>query len=139
MLKRTTNANNQRYADYGGRGIGVHPEWQASFEAFARDTAEGFSPELTLERIDNNRGYEPGNVRWATYVEQARNTRRSRRVEFRGQTRVLVEWCEVLGLSYGAVRQRLQKGWSIERALATGADRDALAWLDEVDAPGEVA
>jgi hypothetical protein len=139
MLKRTTNANSGRYADYGGRGIGVHPEWQDSFEAFARDMAEGFSPELTLERIDNDRGYEPGNVRWATYVEQARNTRRSHRVEFRGQTRVLVEWCEVLGLSYGAVRQRLYKGWSIERALTTGVDREALDWLDGINAPGKDA
>jgi hypothetical protein len=129
MLKRTTNANSERYADYGGRGIGVHLEWQESFEAFARDMAAGFSPELTLERIDNNRGYEPGNVKWATYKEQARNTRRSRRVEFCGQTRVLVEWCEVLGLSYGAVRKRLRDGWPTERALTTGANPAALAHL----------
>jgi hypothetical protein len=139
MVKRTTNPNGARYADYGGRGITVCPEWRQSFEAFARDMGPTFQPGLTLERIDNERGYAPGNVRWATYREQARNTRRNHRVQFRGQNRILVEWCELLGLSYGAVRQRLYRGWPTERALTTGADPEALARLVGSDEDGQAA
>lgn len=131
MRQRTSNPNREDYARYGGRGVTVCPEWRDSFEAFARDMAPGFSPGLTLERIDNSRGYEPGNVRWATYIEQNRNRRSNRLLEFRGETKSLAEWVELLGLNYDAVKARLARlGWSVERALTTGADPDALARVD---------
>lgn len=131
MRQRTSNPNRADYARYGGRGVTVCAEWRESFEAFAHDMGPGFSPDLTLERVDNTRGYEPGNCRWATHVEQNRNRRSSRLLEFRGQTKSLVEWVELLGLRYHTVKARLSRlGWSVERALTTGADPSALAQLD---------
>jgi hypothetical protein len=79
MKDRCLRKNHPHYKDYGGRGITVCPEWIASFEAFLRDVGRKPSPELTLERIDNNDGYNKRNVKWATWNEQARNRRKPKR------------------------------------------------------------
>jgi hypothetical protein len=132
MITRTTNPNFDRYADYGGRGITVCPEWRESFEAFVRDMGPSYADHLTIDRVDVDGNYEPGNCRWATYKEQARNTRRNRYLTFRGRTKAVAEWAEVLGLKPQAVIDRLDdSGWSVERALTTGADSNALAQLTE--------
>lgn len=74
IIQRCTNPDNPRYSYYGGRGIRICEEWRNSFEAF-RDYV-GLRPKnRSLDRIDNNGNYEPGNVRWATYSEQVRNRR----------------------------------------------------------------
>ena len=66
MKARCTNPNCKDYHNYGGRGITVHPTWVNSFSTFLTDVGERPSKEFSLDRIDNNKGYEPGNVRWAT-------------------------------------------------------------------------
>ena len=78
MIQRTTNPRNPAWRDYGGRGITVCKRWR-DFAAFLADMGE--RPDgLTLDRIDNDRGYEPGNCRWATWSEQRRNQRARRKV-----------------------------------------------------------
>jgi hypothetical protein len=72
---RCLNCNSQRYPDYGGRGITVHPEWVHDFKAFYEHVGPKPSPDHSLDRINNEGNYEPGNVRWATWVEQAANCR----------------------------------------------------------------
>jgi hypothetical protein len=81
MIQRCENPNDAAYPRYGGRGITVHPEWRADFAAFLRDVGHRPSPELSLDRIDNDRGYEPGNVRWATAKQQANNRRKPTKKE----------------------------------------------------------
>lgn len=75
---RCFNPKTRSYADYGGRGITMCPQWVASFETFLADVGRCPSPELLLDRIDNDKGYEPGNMRWTTRTVQNNNQRRPR-------------------------------------------------------------
>lgn len=75
MRKRCGNPKDKAYRNYGARGIHVCPEWQRSFEAFFAHVGPKPSPDLSIDRIDNDRGYEPGNVRWADTSTQNRNRR----------------------------------------------------------------
>lgn len=72
---RCYSRGNASYARYGGRGIQVCDRWRASFEAFLADMGSRPSPRHSIDRLDNDRGYEPGNCRWATALEQARHRR----------------------------------------------------------------
>lgn len=104
------------FKNYGARGISICPEWE-SFERFIADMGRRPSPDHSLDRIDNGRGYEPGNCRWATQREQCRNKRRNRIVTYRGEKLTLVEASERAGIDPITVGTRLHKGWSEERAL----------------------
>lgn len=130
MKTRTTNPNHDFYDRYGGRGITVCERWK-DFANFQADMGPTFDKELLLERIDNDGPYSPANCRWATRQEQARNTRRTVFVEFRGHKRSLPDWCELLGLNYNTAKRRLLDGWSAERALTTGVLPERLADLPE--------
>lgn len=75
IIQRCTNPNYTYYSNYGGRGITICSKWRESFASFLADVGERPSKDLTLERILNDVGYEPGNTKWATRLEQAHNTR----------------------------------------------------------------
>lgn len=96
------------YADYGGRGIVLCERWQ-NYANFREDLLPGFQPGLQIDRIDNDKGYEPGNIKWSTAKEQARNRRTNRLVTAFGETHSLAEWCENRGLPYARVNARLNK------------------------------
>lgn len=74
---------------------------------------------MTIERIDNNKGYQPDNCRWATKTEQTRNRVSNLIIEFRGQKMCVVEWAEFLGIAPHVISLRLRYGWDIQKALTT--------------------
>lgn len=119
MKERCYNVNQKSYKHYGQRGIKVCDEWLNDFQAFYDwAMSHGYNRGLTIDRIDVNKNYSPDNCRWATTKQQNRNTTRNRLITINGDTRCLSDWCELLGLKYKRVHNRLNKHhWSIERAL----------------------
>lgn len=116
MIERCGNPSHPAYSQYGGRGITVCNRWLSSVERFLEDM--GHPPDgLSIDRIDNDGNYEPGNCRWASRKEQSRNRRTNRIIEFRGERLCLMEWAERLGISFQTLRHRFLRGWSVEDAL----------------------
>lgn len=111
MKSRCHNPKNHAYKWYGGRGITVCAEWRQSLAAFAAHVGPRPSPEHSIDRIDNSKGYEPGNVRWATVQAQKANRSVVRLVTIGDVTRPAIEWGRLLGLSRKTVWTRLKKGW----------------------------
>lgn len=114
IIGRCRNPEDTSYPRYGGRGITVHDEWADSFDAFLRDVGQAPSPAHSIDRIDNDAGYRPGNVRWATQQEQALNT--SRTIKIDGVP--LVTICRERGLKAATIRARIRRGLTPEQALA---------------------
>lgn len=121
MKGRCYSKTNPRYKEWGGRGITMCAEWKDSFLAFYKwSVANGYSDDLTIDRIDNDKGYYPSNCRWTTLKEQANNTRRCHFVVFNGETHTLSEWAEILGINRKIISDRIIKlKWPIEQALTT--------------------
>lgn len=119
MRDRCYRPKTRGYANYGGRGIRVCDRWRESFEAFYEDMGPRPSPEHQLDRIEGDKGYEPGNCRWATRAEQNRNRKDNVVLEFRGERMCLTDWAKRSGMSKGTLRDRLARGMSIEEALTT--------------------
>ena len=103
------------YSRYGGAGIGVCESWQ-TFKGFIADMGEAQNG-LTLERIDNGKGYGPDNCKWATYAEQNRNKSNSKKLTLNGRTQVAADWIAELGLTHDQVYKRIRRGWSDEEVL----------------------
>jgi len=107
---------------YFARGIGICEEW-ATFEAFLRDMGRKPSPSHSIDRIDNDRGYEPSNCRWATFGEQMRNRSSNHVIAARGERRTLAEWARVANIKRETIARRLRAGWEAERAIFLPADK----------------
>jgi hypothetical protein len=118
MKARCTCKASAGFKNYGGRGIRVCDRWRHSFEAFLEDMGT-CPPGHSLDRIDTNGNYEPGNCRWADRVTQNNNTSRNRLVVYRGREQTLSEWCRELCLGYDRVKARLRRGDPPERAFST--------------------
>lgn len=110
IKQRCNNPKRKQYEDYGGRGIKMHTEWAASFPAFIEAVGRRPSPELTLDRKKNNKGYVPGNMRWATRVQQNSNRRSVRMVKVNGKAMPMAQASAALGASSKTVRMRLKRG-----------------------------
>lgn len=116
MRRRCESPSDRHWSSYGGRGIRVGDRWQ-SFDAFIEDMGSKPSPKHTLERIDNDGHYEPGNCRWATMAEQNRNSRRTKRLTYGGRTLSATAWAAKMGMSRVTLYGRLRKGWPVDDAL----------------------
>jgi hypothetical protein len=104
---------------YGDRGIAVAPEWRGrgGFARFLAHVGPRPSPDHSIDRIENDGHYEPGNVRWATYAEQNSHTSRTRSVTIGGRTQHLAAWAREVGISQAAMVARINAGWSEARLL----------------------
>lgn len=110
MKSRCENADDAKYPEYGGRGISVCAQWRTDFEAFATYMGPRPSASHSIDRIDVNGNYEPGNCRWASPKEQARNKRRHRLVIYQGSSMPLSQACELANINYRSALYRLNRG-----------------------------
>lgn len=134
MKKRCYKTYCKAYKWYGARGITVCDEWldkERVIIAYRNNTTKGYlafkkwalengyKDDFTLDRIDNNKGYSPTNCRWTTVKEQNNNTRHNHFITYKGETKTLQQWCEIYNLNKSTVRNRLEYGWSVEKAITT--------------------
>lgn len=118
MIQRCYNPNVERYPEYGGRGIRMSERWVNSFETFFTDMGPKPSDDYSIERIDVNGNYEPGNCRWATTFDQSRNRRNNQIIEYQGQSYVQVDLCDKLGIAYYQLRYHINHGRTSDEAIA---------------------
>ena len=118
MIDRCYNPHCTGYDRYGGRGIIVCAEWLHSFEAFRMWAKNnGYQENLSIDRLNGMEGYTPENCRWATPVQQTRNRKCTRFLTYMGEKKTIMEWATKYNLPYHVVKNRINRGWPIERAL----------------------
>ena len=117
MRERCHRVKHPYYKDYGGRGISICEEWDdfSKFREWAN--TNGYSDELTIDRVDNNGDYEPNNCRWVTIKEQQNNRRNNRIIEYKGEKYTLTELAEKIGMNKTTLKERLNMRWSVEDAV----------------------
>ena len=118
MLNRCENPNQKHYDRYGGRGIKVCEEWHDFWKFVEWSDSVGGKPDgYTIDRINNDGNYEPSNCRWANWETQTSNKSSNRFIEFNGKTQTIHQWSVELGIHHQTLTTRINRGWSIERAL----------------------
>ena len=120
MHRRCEKTNRKAYRLYGEKGISVCDEWSGekgllNFVEWSK--SNGYSDELTIDRIDGNKGYSPDNCRWADYETQANNISTNRWIECNGERHTIAQWSRITGLSQSKIKHRLYSGWNEEQAL----------------------
>ena len=119
MHRRCYEETDKNYSRYGKRGIGICERWH-SFENFYADM--GNKPAgMSIERIDNNKGYSPDNCRWATKVEQSKNRRLTINLTYNGITMCLKDWSRKIGKPYTTMQLHYKNGYSTEQILGVAA------------------
>lgn len=116
MIHRCFSDRGDDFKRYKSRGITVCERWMV-YDNFLKDMGRRPSPKHSLDRIDNDGNYEPGNCRWATKSDQAKNTRRTRILTVDGVSKSMKDWAILVGVPYGAIQARLNRGWSHEKAV----------------------
>lgn len=121
MIRRCHDPRHSAFRHYGGRGISVCDNWRSNpggFEEFFAHVGPRPSVKHSIDRIDNNGNYEPGNVRWSTQLEQNRNTRTAAKITAFGKTQCIAAWSEETGIHMRTLSERIKR-WGTERALTT--------------------
>ena len=118
IVARCRNPKNPRYADYGARGIKLCAEWE-DFAAFHREVGDRPTPRHSIDRMNNERGYEPGNCKWSLPHEQMTNRRCTRFVNVDGEKVPLATLAKKYSIPANTLRGRILKGWPVAKALTT--------------------
>lgn len=121
MIQRCYNKDHPEYLRYGDRGIRVCDSWKQSFAEFLSDMGNRPSNRHSLDRINNHGNYEKGNCHWTVTKNQARNRRTNRWITYNGETLVLKDWADRIGIASPNLAMRLDKGWPLELALTAPA------------------
>lgn len=137
MRERCRCETNSRYYRYGGRGISVCNDWNASFDNFREwALSHGYEEGLTLDRIDNDGNYEPTNCRFVGYDVQNNNFSRNKKVTYSGKALSLSEWSRLTGIHRNTLDYRFNAGWSTENmfnnAPSNSRTKEQLQQLHEV-------
>lgn len=122
MRQRCYNQNCTGFKYWGGKGVAICARWNGidGFANFLADMGPKPTASHSIDRINSDGNYEPGNCRWATRKEQNRNTRQNRRITYAGKTQCLKDWAIELGMTFSALQHRLNdRGWSVHRAFTT--------------------
>ena len=121
MKERCLNPNYRAYSRYGGRGIKICDRWLGmyGFLNFLEDMGKKPTPKHTLDRVDNDGDYTPDNCRWADQKTQVRNSKTVVMLEYKGENKLLLEWCEIYGIDPRMYRNRKREGWSDELIFNT--------------------
>jgi hypothetical protein len=120
MITRCYNPNATHYKDYGGRGIKICNEWLNDFMKFYNwSINNGYSDELTIDRINVNGDYYPNNCRWATVKEQNVNKRNNKYININGEIKLIKDWCDIFYINIETVRNRVKRGWDVINAITT--------------------
>lgn len=118
MISRCHNPNNPSYSRYGAIGRLVCEEWRNDIDSFFNWAyANGYQKGLTLDRIDNEKGYSPENCRWVDRYVQQNNMRRNHFISINGETHSISEWARLVNIPKGRIVNRLKRGWSEEDAV----------------------
>ena len=118
MRQRCNNPNSVKYPIYGGRGIKVCDDWNQSYPSFKEwALSHGYAEGLTIDRIDNDKGYSPDNCRWISNKEQCNHKRNNVRITYNGETKGVPEWAKELSINARTVYERKRYGWSDEECL----------------------
>lgn len=118
MISRCYKDYSSNYDRYGGRGITICQEWLDDFMNFYNWAMEnGYSDDLSIDRIDSNGNYEPNNCRWVNAKKQANNTRSTIFLTYKGETKSASEWSEITGINRNAITRRKRNGWTDEECL----------------------
>lgn len=121
---RTSYESQLSYKNYGGRGISICDEWHDDFSAFRNwALANGYSDDLTIDRLDIDGDYTPDNCRWATRKEQNNNQRSNIRLSFDGETHTASQWAEIMGITKDCIYKRIRRGYTIEAILKEFIER----------------
>lgn len=118
MITRCHNPAATAYYKYGAKGVTVCDRWRESFEAFLADVGTRPGRAHTIDRIDNARGYEPGNCHWATMKAQQNNRTNNHRLTLGSETLTVAQWAARIGRCTTTIRNRLALGWPMEKVLS---------------------
>jgi len=121
MHQRCRDPNSPSYRLYGAKGVTVCERWR-DFATFYADMGPRPSSKHTIDRVDNAKGYEPSNCKWATRIEQNNHTSRNVHVTYDGRTQTVAQWARELGVTYHILRNRLKLGWDFKRAVTQPVD-----------------
>lgn len=118
MKDRCSNPHNHKFPNYGAKGIRVCDEWLHNYSAFKEwSYANGYQEGLSIDRIDNSKGYCPENCRWVNMIVQQNNRTNNIRIEIDGVTHTLSEWSKISGIKTDTIYRRIKNGFPVKEAV----------------------